>query len=272
MWLALGGLFAAAAVFFTTANLASVLARQSESQTRVYDRDVSQLVVDSSNGDLTILASEDDKVHVERRLEWSYRKPHPTEEFMGDTLRLRNSCDLHFITECEVDYVVRVPAATTIDARTGSGDLEVRNLTSNVRVSSGSGDISVTDVGGSAAVVDVRTGSGDIEVATARGNLAMRTGSGDIDGLRLSSPQATARTGSGDIDLQFSQSASQVSARTGSGDVDIAVPPGADAAYDVEISTGSGDERVEIDDDPQSRQEIVVRTGSGDVTVFYFGP
>jgi hypothetical protein len=154
-----------------------------------------------------------------------------------------------------VDYTVDVPPETDVRITTGSGDIEVRDVDGPVRVRTGSGDVEVRSV---RAAVEVGTGSGDIRIGEVRGDVDVRVGSGDVR-LEAVLGRVTVRTGSGDLTVDRVEGT--VEFATGSGDVTLT-----DIAGDLRGRTGSGDVILRVRQVPTGRTWDL-KTGSGDVEV-----
>jgi DUF4097 and DUF4098 domain-containing protein YvlB len=199
-----------------------------------------------------------------------------------------------------VDVEVELPSGSTVDVKTGSGDVGSTGLMGDVRAATGSGELSFHEVrsadlkSGSGDITlrsasgdaDVRTGSGDITVGSAGARLDLVSGSGDIS-LRRSVGAVKAKTGSGDLqigastgDLELMTGTGDVSlaavhggevrAKTGTGDVTIAVAHGV-AAY-LDLNTVTGDVDIALEEasgpgDAEARAQLVVHSGSGDILV-----
>lgn len=179
---------------------------------------------------------------------------------------------------CEIDYVVLVPRASisvvgdvgsgdaifeglsSIDFKTGSGDITARDIAGDVKAKAGSGNVRATRIGG-ALTADL--GSGDIELDAVKNKVLAHTASGNIDGIALGG-EVIADAGSGRIELRLTD-ARPVRANSGSGDVTVRAPGG---PYKVTGMSGSGDRRIHVATDPNAQNELNLSTGSGDVEVF----
>ena len=158
----------------------------------------------------------------------------PPIEQTGSTVRIGHIADEDLRNGVSISYTLTVPAATTLNARTGSGDIHVEGVDGRVEASAGSGSLSLRKIGGGARAA---TGSGDVTAEAVRGAFHATSGSGRIQGSGVTGA-ITATTGSGGIDI----------AQTGSGDV--------------EISTGSGSVRAR-----GVRGMLQATSSSGDVDV-----
>ncbi len=138
-----------------------------------------------------------------------------------------------------IDYEVTLPRASSVEASTGSGDVELQDVGARFKGSSGSGSVRARNLHGPAML---ETGSGDIELTEgAPGDVRAQTGSGSI---RLSgiSGGLKAGTGSGDIEVNGNP-ATDWKLDTGSGSVRLAL--GSSAHFTLNASTGSGTIRTE---------------------------
>ncbi len=174
----------------------------------------------SGSGDVVVNESDRPGIRVTETLHWRGEKPADGHSVAGDTLTLAYKCE-----NCSVDYKVEVPRGLTMKIDTGSGDITLRNLSGQINASTGSGDV---DARGLAATsVGARTGSGNITLrfAVAPDQVQAVTGSGDG---KLWVPDGAynidASTGSGDRRIQVADDDSAprtITIRTGSGDAEV---------------------------------------------------
>lgn len=169
----------------------------------------------------------------------------------------------------DLDVVISVPNASTLEAITGSGDTVTRGELSEVKVTSGSGDINVGDTVGS---LDARTGSGDVVVGDVVETLECRCASGDVRCIGAAT-KTEIHTASGDVVVSAVRSG-EISVKAVSGDVRVYVTAG--LAFDVNGTTVSGDLGSSIplaasdDDDLDEGDDVVsinVVTVSGDFRI-----
>jgi len=135
-----------------------------------------------------------------------------------------------------IDYVITAPRGTTVEAGSGSGDLNISNL---------------------GAPLKAGTGSGSIEASDLSGDVALSTGSGDIRAMLNGAHYVKAGTGSGTIRLQGVTGG--LFAETGSGDIEVGGQPG----DGWKLETGSGS--VTLNTGHGSHFNLDASTGSGDV-------
>ena len=137
-----------------------------------------------------------------------------------------------------IDYEITLPRASTIEAGTGSGDIESQDVGGNFRAASGSGSVRARAVHGPAIL---QSGSGDIELdENGQGEIRAQTGSGSIR-LHNIDGALRAQTGSGDIEASGKITADS-KLQTGSGSIRLTL--GA-AGFNLDATTGSGTIRTQ---------------------------
>jgi DUF4097 and DUF4098 domain-containing protein YvlB len=159
-----------------------------------------------------------------------------------------------------VDYTVVVPGGTSVEVRSVSGDLDVSEVGGSARAETVSGDIVAT---GLAQVAALRSVSGDVRATglSSDGAVTFNSVSGDVTVTRLTAKTATFETVSGDARVdgcecggaQSSSVSGDVSytgtlAKGGryafnshSGDIVLVTPSG----FELNAATFSGDLRVD---------------------------
>lgn len=210
------------------------------------------LAIRADAADVDVVGSDGDQVTVEQVAQVPHGESMGAPTLTSSTLNLPSHChgsSLDWLLRCHVSYVVHVPGLTSLQVRTGSGDVTAEGVTADTAA--------------------LHLGSGDLDVVNgAISTLSGGTGSGDIDVNGSTSGRTTLETGSGDLSLQFAQDPIQVTATTGSGDLDVVVPDDQEA-YVVHGQTGSGDYSNHVDTSDTSARTITAKTGSGDLTIRY---
>jgi hypothetical protein len=141
----------------------------------------------------------------------------------------------------EIDVSVQLPPDMRLQMTSGSGDMDLSDLTGNFVCASGSGDIDAKRLSGS---LSAKTGSGDLDVEEVSGQLLFESGSGDLE-ADGAFPVFTITTASGDAEIRSSiQPQAPASIRTASGDIHLSLP--ADARIQVEARTASGSVKAEF--------------------------
>ena len=110
----------------------------------------------------------------------------------------------------------RLRGIASLDARVGSGDLQVEQVGGPVALRIGSGDATLTGIG----PLQVHAlGSGDLSARDIKGDVRIGTiGSGDVELAAVTGSVAVERIGSGDLDVRGAQGDLRVG-RVGSGEV-----------------------------------------------------
>lgn len=179
----------------------------------------------------------------------------PPIEQTGDAVRIGRVNDETINKAVSISYEISAPAATSVVANTGSGDIAITGVKA-ARVNTGSGDVSVAGISGP---VDVRTGSGDISLKDAMNAASLSTASGDIVAALSGSGDVRASTASGD--LRVTGVVGQLSASTASGSIDVTGKP----TGDWKVSSASGDLQVAVAG--EQGYTLDARTTSGDLAV-----
>jgi hypothetical protein len=238
------------------------------------------LHVSTGSGNIHIEPGSDSQVHIfghvrshglgdsEDRVRQIAANP-PIEQ-TGSILHI--GAHLEGLRNVSIDYEIKAPAKTILEASSGSGDVTDEGVGTNARLNTGSGNIHAEGLRES---FSVETGSGNIYASqVGSGDVKADTGSGNIE-LRNLSGGLKAQTGSGDIKLD-GQPREGWRVTTGSGNVDLSTDK---SAFSLEASTGSGD--IHSDHEMQVQGSfskhhiqgkingggptIRVETGSGDI-------
>lgn len=202
-----------------------------------------------------------------------------------DAKKPRRSDDwIHFTgwTSPSVRLTITLPREVTVDARTGDGTIEVRNVRGHIELRTGDGSIRLDEVGGD---IQVSTGDGSVTARDVQGTVAVTTGDGSVEmSGRFEGLRAHTGDGSMSIDaLPGSTMKSEWRITSGDGGVMLRLPDKFDA--DIEAHTGDGAISVTGIDvlTPQGRTEedrhnvrgrlgkggemLSVRTGDGSINL-----
>src|SRR5215475_12679435 len=189
--------------------------------------------------------------NVEERIRQIEKNP-PIEQ-QGNSIRLGRFEDREITRNISIDYDVTVPASTRVTAQTGSGDQSITGVQLAVNAKAGSGNINVENLGGEA---HVSTGSGDVKASSVKGSVVANAGSGNITARDLGG-EVFVNTGSGNVEVHQS-AAGDVKAETGSGNIRLYGIKGG-----LRASAGSGDIHAE----GEATHDWRVGAGSGNVTL-----
>ncbi|MFI9560491.1 DUF4097 family beta strand repeat-containing protein [Nonomuraea endophytica] len=248
-WLTFGAVLTVFALFLASGAMWSGFARArppTHQSTRTIPFIGKKLQIEA-RGDVnvSIVPGAAGEIQLDQRLRWSVTRPNVSEDWNGTTLRLAADCpsvnDDRGLT-CDTDYTVFVPSETNLDATVEAGNLSVNSLYGDVRMTTVSGDIDVTQTVGK---VWARSGSGSIRAFDVRGE------------------EADTETGEGQVELSFRERPMNVKAlvRT-QGDISIIVE---DGAYDVTVQAETPD--VDVVHDPSSVRKIDARAQYGRVDI-----
>ena len=149
-------------------------------------------------------------------------------------------------------WTLMVPDGMRISTNSGSGNVEIDEVSLDFHANLGSGNFDFGQVGGS---INVNTGSGNIDIAESDAAFGCNTGSGNYD---VSGSEGSFRlnTGSGQVYLQ--KVSGTISANTGSGSVrgkEITVIGSSG------FNSGSGQVSLHLNSAPQAN--LSVNSGSG---------
>jgi len=182
------------------------------------------LDVTTGSGDITVKTGSSNQVVVHgtvRSSNWfgsdnavRQAESSPPIEQSGNSIRIGYNLPEDVRRHVSISYEITTPAETSLQAHSGSGNVEAAGVRSNVQLQTGSGDIRVHDTGRLRA----QTGSGNIRVDDAAAPFYAQTGSGDIEATLTGSGDVDAQTGSGNIRVRGIKGG--VRARTGSGEID----------------------------------------------------
>lgn len=170
----------------------------------------------------------------------------------GNAIRLGYNLPDDVKRRVSISYDITVPADTSLQAHTGSGNVVVAGLRSDVQAETGSGDVRVRDTGRG---LHAQTGSGNITAQDVSAPFYAQTGSGDIEATLTGSGDVDAHTGSGNLKLRGIKGGAR--AQTGSGDIEadgsvgglwrlhsgsgnVRMAVGSGAGFNLDVHTGSG--------------------------------
>ena len=221
-----------------------------------------QLEIETGSWDVTVhsgaagVVTVSGKIHVANRWLMGDRtakvrelESNPPVRQLGNTVHL----DHAHLNNIWVDYDVTVPADTRVRSRTNSGDVKIRDLTSDLDLESGSGDLWLENITGR---IGTRSHSGDVRARAISGSFSAEASSGDIRLEERGKGDVDIRTTSGDVEATGIDGALHVEAgsgnitaagtptrsweaRAGSGNIHLNIPQ--DAAFQLDAATNSGE-------------------------------
>lgn len=157
----------------------------------------------------------------------------------------KNSSWFSVSPQCEVNFNITMPKQVRLLSKLGSGDTSITGLNANSDLSSGSGQINITN----SAMDSLKAflGSGDINAKGQFKEVGLESGSGNI---KLINPQIKTL---------------KAKLNSGSGDITVIVPKGMKVNSKLESASGKLTNKAGSSDD--SKISIKASTGSGDVTI-----
>ena len=182
----------------------------------------------------------------------------PPVELQGNTLRVGKIEDRSIRNRVSISYTIVVPVDTEVEARAGSGSIEVADVMAGVEVRSGSGRLRLSNIGGP---VTAKAGSGSIRAEGVAGAFTASTGSGGIFMSQTAPGDVKVSTGSGGMELTGVVGALRASAGSGRIRID------GRQEGDWKIGAGSGSVRVDLPDD--AAFTLDAETGSGGIDIGY---
>lgn len=241
IWWVLAAVVITVAATFSAGTLLTWMLRKQSNHTDAYPADqVRSVQLNTGSAQVQVFPTTDGTARVTQTLQWVFAKPTVHESFdrSTGTLHVDATCEGSKIlgSSCGVQLDIALPAATAIDAETGSGQLHV---------------------GAMSGPVTAQAGSGEIDLSRTSGPLDVRVGSGQISGTDLQSGKVTAQADSGEVNLGFAAPPASVTASVTSGQASVMVPRG--TQYRVDTTTTSGFAQV----DPS----LAASSASGTITV-----
>jgi len=248
------------------AALTTTAAHASECQ---FDKNISVsaapvLAVSTGSGDVKVSPGNDGAIHIHGRVKSSHGifgsegnvqavcdKP-PIEQ-NGNEVRIGKEHE-DIYRHVSIDYTIETPRATDLNATSGSGNLDIADISGRVIGETGSGDIRAEHL---PADSKLETGSGNIHANGVNGGSRLETGSGDIHLEQTAAGDVHASTGSGDIEI--TGLVGGLKGSTGSGWIHVSGTP----VGEWKLETGSGDVRLQLEGGKGF--ELDAESASGDI-------
>ncbi|MFF8729383.1 DUF4097 domain-containing protein [Streptomyces sp. NPDC015171] len=201
-------------------------------------RKITSIRLANENGDVKVSASADAAtISVHRKVDYRGDRPTGTSFRVENGVLMLSDCG----DDCDVSYVVKVPAGLPVTGGTSNGNL------------------SLTDAG----TVDVRTSNGEIAVTRAAGPVKLRTSNGDVHVTDVKDGGIDTHTSNGEVTIQTAVP-QNIKARTTSGNLTVKAPP---ARYRISAEDAHGDQSVAFKNDPSGKYLLDLATTNGDLTV-----
>ncbi|HNB53986.1 MAG TPA: DUF4097 family beta strand repeat-containing protein [Anaerolineales bacterium] len=218
------------------------------------------LILDSDNGNITILPGEGETFEVEMaKVGWGADQAEAEAAAQDIQVTIEETSEAVKITyrapdeigvmmnrggDNHVDFTIHVPPATALEIKTNFGDVSVDGVEQSVQIMSQFGDILAKDVQAGENPVHLETSFGDITLDNIQGDeLYIGTSNGSIQATNLSATGAIEVEDefSGEIHLEAFE-ASKLTLTSQSGDVEVL---DGTLTADITISNSFGDIRVQ---------------------------
>lgn len=157
-----------------------------------------------------------------------------------------------FSKGADVLVSVTSPEGTSVEAKTGSAEVEGRGHFGSVEVETGSGGVEFGEIAGDA---NLSAASGDVQVGSVGGNARVNTASGEVT-IRSIGGEAKINSASGDVILR--EVKGDLSVNSASGDVLVR-----EAGASVGVNTASGDQQI----GSVTSGKVTLKSASGDLKV-----
>jgi hypothetical protein len=217
----------------------SLLPPQSVSDTKTLDQSVTSIKLDGRSGGVEVRGQAGlSKVTVDRTIKYTSGQP-KTDTYRVDdgVLVLTGECG----DNCDVEYLVTVPAGLAVSGQTSTGHIELHNV----------------------GPVDVTATTGSIDLVDVVGPVKAHTSNGSIEGTGLRGGAVQANTSNGSIELTLA-TAADVQARSTNGAIKLAVPSD---SYRVQTDTHNGHRKIGVTDDPSGKHTLDLNTDNGSIEV-----
>jgi len=243
---AIGVPIALASAGFATFSMVGELSRASEHHEETYPWHGGAVSLNTSAGSVRVEVGTNTQVGVSYTEHFQLQRPTISASTSATGVQLNAKCGAGVLANnCEINYVLTVPATAVLTLHTGDGAIRV--------------------IGGSGAD-SFDTGNGNILFENVSGDIVAHTGDGGIGGNSVRSKSVHASTGNGGVRIDWAVAPLAVVATTGDGRIALTVPQGG-GPYRVSTHTGAGGVHVTVPIDPAAIATISAQTGNGGVVI-----
>jgi hypothetical protein len=138
-------------------------------------------------------------------------------------------------------FDIQVPRQTSLELKTGGGDVHTSDLEGAMRLKTSGGDVEVSDVKGN---LEAETSGGDMRIRQLSGDLILHTSGGDIRASGVGG-RVEIHSAGGDIEVSLVRGNAQGGeVETSGGEIDVALDPAVN--LNLEASAGGGDVRSDL--------------------------
>lgn len=220
---------------------------------------IKKIKMSTASGDCKISKNSGNAVTVNLKHSYEAGRYTPVIEQEGDQLIIKEEFKSGN-NSGQSTWTLTLPDDVDLSITSGSGDIEVGDINSNLTITTGSGDLDFKNIKGK---LKGNTGSGDVTFDHFDGTINANTGSGNIK-LTNSKGEVSLNCGSGDLSLTDSQMA--IKANTGSGNIE-----GHNITFNGKstFNTGSGNAEITLSATP--KYDLAINSGSGDAILDFNG-
>ncbi len=163
--------------------------------------------------------------------------------------------------DCPASFNVSAPSFLELEAKAGTGDVNVAAMSAHSSIEAGTGDILLRGISGSLAV---QNGTGALTGSACPKNMVIKGGTGKIQITGLCGP-AIVQSGGGGVNLEWDRVPSEgdVRIQTGTGSVRLVFPDA--AKLSTSLSSGLG--RITNEFENSNGFPVSVQSGTGSVSV-----
>jgi len=148
-WLTIGGLLAAAALFWGTMNVIGVLAHGERQEDFTFAaEDVRAVDIESEDGSITVIAEPVDTVTVSAAVSNGLIATDVDAQIVSGVLEVRGRCPALAAVWCAADFTVSVPADRPITVDASNGSVLIRDSTARLDIDNDNGSIDLEGVTG----------------------------------------------------------------------------------------------------------------------------
>lgn len=218
-----------------------------ESETKTFEAKTIRTVdIENSSGLTKIVGTDADKASV-----------------IVEKLRFTDQCEMKIVqsgstlsveverqklalgVDCKANITLNIPKDSSVDVKSGSGNIEISGISRDIEFKVGSGDVKID---GQIEKLDGKSGSGYFSLTGSVVDAEIKSGTGEINFNFTSLPKP------GEIDI-----------KTGSGNAAFTLPSAADVA--VSMLSASGSTQNEFAINKKAKFKISFKSGSGNLVV-----
>jgi Putative adhesin len=159
--------------------------------------------------------------------------------------------------------------STTLLLDTGGGDVTASGLSGAIQIGTEGGNISANGLAGPTMRLD--TGGGDLNGSGFTGDLTVSTSGGNVDANAVTSQHTYVQSGGGDVTLVFTKPPQNLQIGASGGNVNVILPSGG-TRYDISANAQGGNLNIPSTlTSSTSHNTITINSGGGDITISQAG-